>query len=89
MTDQTAPLRIDIVSDIVCPWCVIGYRQLAKALELLAAERRRLNAVTGRLAELVAPRLERVGPGLVVRQRLRHGMVAAGGRRHWRWRPSG
>ncbi len=26
------PLRIDIVSDVVCPWCVIGYRQLAKAL---------------------------------------------------------
>ncbi|WP_367111992.1 DsbA family oxidoreductase [uncultured Psychrobacter sp.] len=27
------PLRIDIVSDVVCPWCVIGYRQLAQALE--------------------------------------------------------
>lgn len=27
------PLRIDIVSDIVCPWCVVGYRQLATALE--------------------------------------------------------
>ncbi|KAA0915232.1 DsbA family protein [Psychrobacter sp. ANT_WB68] len=27
------PLRIDIVSDVVCPWCVIGYRQLAAALE--------------------------------------------------------
>ncbi len=27
------PLRIDIVSDVVCPWCVIGYRQLAKALK--------------------------------------------------------
>lgn len=26
-------LRIDIVSDVVCPWCVIGYRQLAAALE--------------------------------------------------------
>ncbi|GAF61488.1 LOW QUALITY PROTEIN: 2-hydroxychromene-2-carboxylate isomerase/DsbA-like thioredoxin domain [Psychrobacter sp. JCM 18903] len=25
------PLRIDIVSDVVCPWCVIGYRQLAEA----------------------------------------------------------
>lgn len=29
----TQPLRIDIVSDVVCPWCVIGYRQLARALE--------------------------------------------------------
>lgn len=26
-------LRIDIVSDVMCPWCVIGYRQLARALE--------------------------------------------------------
>ncbi len=26
-------LTIDIVSDVVCPWCVIGYRQLEKALE--------------------------------------------------------
>lgn len=25
-------LRIDIVSDVVCPWCIIGYRQLAQAL---------------------------------------------------------
>ncbi|WP_204115745.1 DsbA family oxidoreductase [Shimia biformata] len=25
------PIRVDIVSDVVCPWCVIGYRQLAKA----------------------------------------------------------
>lgn len=29
----TPPLKIDIVSDVVCPWCVIGYRQLAQALE--------------------------------------------------------
>lgn len=27
------PLRIDIVSDVVCPWCAIGYYQLAAALE--------------------------------------------------------
>jgi predicted DsbA family dithiol-disulfide isomerase len=26
------PLRIDIVSDVVCPWCVIGWRQLERAL---------------------------------------------------------
>ena len=23
--------RVDLVSDVVCPWCVIGYRQLAAA----------------------------------------------------------
>lgn len=32
MSNLYKPLRIDIVSDVVCPWCVIGYRQLATAL---------------------------------------------------------
>lgn len=30
---MTQPLRIDIVSDVMCPWCIIGYRQLAEALD--------------------------------------------------------
>ena len=30
-----APLRIDIVSDVVCPWCIIGYKQVERALILL------------------------------------------------------
>ena len=30
------PLRIDIVSDVVCPWCIIGYKQLQQALQQLA-----------------------------------------------------
>lgn len=30
---MTEPLRIDIVSDVMCPWCVIGYHQLARALK--------------------------------------------------------
>lgn len=33
MTTQVSPLRIDIISDVMCPWCVIGYRQLASALQ--------------------------------------------------------
>ena len=33
MKSSQKPLRIDIVSDVVCPWCVIGYRQLAEALK--------------------------------------------------------
>ena len=33
MNKQDKPLRIDIVSDVVCPWCIIGYRQLAEALK--------------------------------------------------------
>ena len=32
-TLSNQPLRIDIVSDVVCPWCIIGYRQLAEALK--------------------------------------------------------
>ncbi|MDQ2091055.1 DsbA family oxidoreductase [Marimonas arenosa] len=33
MTDTSDPrLRIDIVSDVVCPWCAIGYHQLARAI---------------------------------------------------------
>ncbi len=31
MTNPAAPLRVDIVSDVVCPWCAIGYHQLARA----------------------------------------------------------
>ncbi|MDJ0841741.1 MAG: DsbA family oxidoreductase [Acidobacteriota bacterium] len=26
------PLHIDIVSDVVCPWCIIGFKRLEKAL---------------------------------------------------------
>lgn len=32
MSSTPEPLRIDIVSDVMCPWCLIGYRQLAQAL---------------------------------------------------------
>lgn len=32
---MTAPLRIDIVSDVVCPWCIIGYKQVEMALAML------------------------------------------------------
>jgi predicted DsbA family dithiol-disulfide isomerase len=31
-TQPLIPLRIDIVSDVVCPWCIIGYKQLQLAL---------------------------------------------------------
>lgn len=37
---QTAPhrLTIDIFSDVMCPWCLIGYGQLTKALGELEGE---------------------------------------------------
>ena len=31
-------LQIDIVSDIACPWCAIGYARLEKAMEALKSE---------------------------------------------------
>jgi predicted DsbA family dithiol-disulfide isomerase len=42
--DRTPPrdpnvLMIDIVSDVVCPWCFIGKHRLAQALDALRAER--------------------------------------------------
>jgi predicted DsbA family dithiol-disulfide isomerase len=30
-----AALRIDVVSDVVCPWCFIGKRRLENALTLV------------------------------------------------------
>lgn len=35
---MTKPLRIDFVSDVACPWCVIGLRSLMKALEETGVE---------------------------------------------------
>ena len=34
MTEATTPLTIDVVSDVVCPWCYIGKRKLEAALAL-------------------------------------------------------
>ena len=31
--DNDTRLRIDIVSDVVCPWCAIGYSQLKRAID--------------------------------------------------------
>ncbi|HVV63401.1 MAG TPA: DsbA family oxidoreductase [Pseudolabrys sp.] len=31
---KSQPVRVDIVSDVVCPWCFIGKRRLEKALAL-------------------------------------------------------
>lgn len=29
---QPEPIQIDIISDVMCPWCIVGYRQLEQAL---------------------------------------------------------
>jgi predicted DsbA family dithiol-disulfide isomerase len=33
MSESTSPLTIDVVSDVVCPWCFIGKRNLEAALD--------------------------------------------------------
>ncbi len=38
MGETLAGLRIDIVSDAICPWCYIGKRQLERALAALETE---------------------------------------------------
>ena len=38
MAETSKSIRIDIVSDVVCPWCVIGFKQLGQALEQLGGE---------------------------------------------------
>ncbi len=32
MTDAANPLTIDVISDVVCPWCYLGEKRLAQAL---------------------------------------------------------
>ena len=32
---MTKTLKVDIVSDVSCPWCIIGYKSLSKALDKL------------------------------------------------------
>lgn len=38
MREGRVVIRVDIVSDVMCPWCVIGYRQLAAAARDTGAE---------------------------------------------------
>ena len=38
MAETSKSIRIDIVSDVVCPWCVIGFKQLGQALAQLGDE---------------------------------------------------
>ncbi|MBI1208405.1 MAG: DsbA family oxidoreductase [Azospirillum sp.] len=35
LTNPPRPVRLDIISDVVCPWCVLGYRQVATAAAAL------------------------------------------------------
>jgi predicted DsbA family dithiol-disulfide isomerase len=46
MSETTEPLRVEIWSDVVCPWCYIGKRRFETALE-------RYRASTGNEVEIV------------------------------------
>ncbi len=35
MDDAVEPIEIDVISDVMCPWCYIGKRRLEKALAML------------------------------------------------------
>lgn len=35
---MATPLRIDFISDVACPWCVVGLRSLLKALDDVGAD---------------------------------------------------
>ena len=37
---MTHRIKLDLVSDVVCPWCVIGYKRLQQAIEAIGAEDR-------------------------------------------------
>ena len=32
---MSSRIKVDLVSDVVCPWCVIGYRRLRQAIEAM------------------------------------------------------
>ncbi|WP_439814115.1 DsbA family oxidoreductase [Zavarzinia sp. CC-PAN008] len=56
-TDINAPIRIDIVTDTVCPWCWIGKRRLDEAL----AARPLLDVVVGYRPYQLNPDMPREG----------------------------
>ncbi|MFA0350734.1 DsbA family protein, partial [Vibrio sp. 10N.222.55.C6] len=33
-------IKLDIVSDVICPWCIIGYKRLNTAIKELGIEDR-------------------------------------------------
>ena len=34
MADEISPISVDIISDVMCPWCYVGKRRFEKALKL-------------------------------------------------------
>lgn len=38
MTSDPAPMSVDVISDVMCPWCFIGKRRLERAAEMAEGE---------------------------------------------------
>lgn len=73
-TESPATLRIDFVSDVVCPWCAIGLASLEQALQRLDGEVR---------AEILFqpfelnPQLPKEGEGIAEHLRRKYGLNEA------------
>ena len=76
MTDAAPlkPLKIDFVSDVMCPWCAVGLGGLEQALERLQGEGIAADITfTGRAFPIEEPRFTwRVGPRTVMDLSLIH-----------------
>ena len=35
---MTAKIKLDIISDVVCPWCIVGYKHLEAAINELGLQ---------------------------------------------------
>jgi predicted DsbA family dithiol-disulfide isomerase len=38
MADMPKPMSVDVISDVMCPWCFIGKRRLERAAEMVEGE---------------------------------------------------
>lgn len=77
MTDTTRasnPLRIDFVSDVVCPWCAIGLASLQQALVNLRGE---VDAVIHFQPFELNPQLPKEGEGIAEHLRRKYGLTEA------------
>ena len=63
MTASTAEpaLTIDVISDVVCPWCFIGRRRLGAALQMLAQRERDIRPLVSWHPFQLNPELPREG----------------------------
>lgn len=55
MADEKADVRIDVISDVVCPWCFVGKRRLTRALDLMPEISPQVNWRPFRLDSTIPP----------------------------------